>query len=236
MPNVAWAVEEPSFDNLFAATADPTVIVHAHRGSVISANAAAARLLGIPRSALAGIPLTALLDAGSAALLWDALETARAAGVSRIETVRFRGSNVALSARLSLVRSGTASYVLTHFAGAGVDISIRSLVYDAIDSGTMMLAVTDADLNLVYANRACLRLLEIDSLQEACGRPLSGWIDIARSDLERLRAQMAAREMASVVAATLVGRRQPLTALAVAVPNESRSLWALIISERSRIN
>ena len=236
MPNGACAVEEPSYENLFAATSDPTVIVHAQCGSVISANAAAARLLGIPRSALAGIPLPALLETRSAADLWDALDTAREEGVSRIDTVRFRGSNVPLSVRLSLVRSGASSYVLTHFAGEGVDIAVRSLVYDAIDSGAMMLAVTDADLNLLYANRACLRLLEVESLQEVCGRPLSRWIDLTGTDLERLRAQMAAREMASVVAATLVGRRQPLTALALAVPDESRSLWALLFSERSRIN
>ncbi len=236
MPNGAGAIEEPSFESLFAATADPTVIVHAQCGSVISANAAAARLLGIPRSALTGIPLPDLLDTSSAADLREALGTAREEGVSRIETVRFRGSGVPSSVRLSLVRSGATSYVLTHFAGEGIDMAVRSLVYDAIDSGAMMLAVTDADLNLLYANRACLRLLEVESLQAVCGRPLSDWMELAAVDRERLHVQMAARQMASVVAATLVGRRRSLTALALAVPDETRPLWALVISERSRIN
>src|ERR1700761_5108275 len=129
MQNAAWVLEEPSFDNLFAATSDPTVIVHATCGSVISANAAAARLLGNPRATLAGMPLPALLDTRSAAVLWDALEVVRDAGVTEIQTVRFRGSNVALGLRLSLVRSGRESYVLAHFVGDGVDIAVRSLVY-----------------------------------------------------------------------------------------------------------
>jgi PAS domain-containing protein len=230
------ALEEQSFEGLFAATTDPTVIVHARCGSVLSANAAAARLLGIPRDALAGVPLPALLDTSSAAVLWDGLEAVREEGFARIDAVRFRGSDVDLTVRLSLVRSGTASYVLAHFAGNGVDIAVRSLVYDAIDSGAMMLAVTDSDLNVLYANRACLRLLEVESIQDVCGRPLSGWIEVSPADRERLRVQMAAREIGSVVPATHIARRQGLSALALAVPDESRSLWALILSERSRIN
>jgi PAS domain-containing protein len=236
MQDAVRGLEEPSFDNLFAATADPTVIVHATCGSVINANAAAARLLGIPRATLAGVPLPALLDTRSAAALWDALEVVRETGVAEIQTVRFRGSDRALGVRLSLVRAGTESYVLAHFIGEGVDIAVRSLVYDAIDSGAMMLAVTDGDLNLLYANRACLRLLEVEALQEVCGRPLSRWIEFSGADLQRLQAQMAAREMASIVPATHVARGQGLNALALAVPDESRSMWALIISERARVN
>jgi PAS domain-containing protein len=236
MQNAAWVPEDSSFDNLFAATADPTVIVHATCGSIISANATAARLLGIPRATLAGLPLPSLLDTRSAARLWDALDVVCDAGVVEIETVRFRGSNVPLGVRLSLVRSGNESYVLAHFLGEGVDIAVRSLVYDAIDSGAMNLAVTDADLNLLYANRACLRLLGVEALQEVCGWPLSRWIEFSGVELQRLHAQMATREMASMVSATHIARRQGLSALALAVPDESRSMWALILSERSRIN
>jgi PAS domain S-box-containing protein len=236
LTRVESVVHELSYDGLFAATPDPTVIIEARGGFIVSANAAAARLSGIPRSALSGMPFAALLDSNSAVILREALETVRGAGVARIATVRFRGSEADLSARLSLVRSGSASYVLAHFGGPAANHAFRSLVYDAIDSGTMVLAISDLDLNLLYANRACLGLFEVGTLQDLHGQPLARWIQFSGNDLERLQAQMRSREMATVIAGELCARRQPLNALAVAIPDEGRSLWAFIISAGSRIN
>jgi PAS domain S-box-containing protein len=234
---------ELSYDGLFAITSDPQVILEAHTGSIIQANASAARLLGISRKALAGMPLPTMLEPRGTAELRGALEVARTHGAARIENLRIRGTSFDMSARLSLVRSSAASYVLIHFAPLGDELREHrqgaTRAYDSIDRGMTALAITDAEFNLLYANRTFLQLIEVDSLQEARGRALFHWLHLSTEDLGRMQLQMATREIATPVCVTLSGRRSGLSqlqALAVAVPDREQSVWGFSISERPRLN
>jgi PAS domain S-box-containing protein len=253
MPKSALAIRDSpssdafdlSYDSLFAATMDPTVIVDASDGSIVTANVAAARLCGVPRNALAGMPLPTMLEARGPAKLRAALQTARTEGAASLETVRFRGTTLDLRARLSLVRAGNANYVLAHLIPARNEAAVPeqlrgcSLVYDAIDSGAAVLVITDADFNLLYANRAFLRLIEVNALRAVCGRPLSQWLELSQQDLGRMQSQLAARETASAVSVRLrAGQhgRPVLQALAIAVPDGGQSMWAFSMRERSRFH
>lgn len=221
------------------------VIADARSGSIVTANASAARLLGISRRALAGMPLPTMLESGGTAELRSALATARVAGVAQVGSVRVRGTALDASVRLSLVRTGEANYVLVHFTSIETELVVSerlhgvSPVFDAIERGDSALAVTDAEFNLVYANGAFLRLIEVDSLPAARGRALLHWFRLSAADLGRMRAEMAVHQMATAVSVSLCARRHgrpDLQALAVAVPDRHQPLWGFSISERPRLN
>lgn len=232
-----------SCDSLFTATLEPTVILDVQCGSVIHANWAAARLLGVTRSTLVGMPLPNMLEGADLNGMRAALDNIRESGVAQLDAVRVRGSGAELIVRMSFVAAGNAGYVLAHLSTARNESIVPaqncSLVYDAVDNGATGMVVTDAALILVYANRAFLRLIAVDSLAEAVGRPLSRWMELCAADIDRMREQMIAREATTVVSLRLKNTRPvgaSLQALAIAVPDEEEPMWGFSISERSRVN
>jgi PAS domain-containing protein len=229
--------------NLFAATAEPVLIADAAHGGIIEANTAAARTLGTRRRKLIGSSLMAIFDRPSSQRVLASLRTVRSLGVVRLVGARAVHNDATLTATLSLVRQGVLEYLLVHLetgtnrprGGRGA----QPFVNDAIENGASGFLVTDVDLGIQYANKAILRMMEMDSFDAVDGGSLTQWLEFSREDLGRLQEQMTRRESVSVTVIPLHPREsnpRPVQVLAIAVPDGACSTWGFSVSERPCLN
>jgi PAS domain-containing protein len=242
-PSPAGAASETSYARLFAATDAPVLIVDALYGTVLNANIAAARALDIQRSALVGSSLIAMFQQPGRQKVLAALGTARALGVARVIGAHTTHGGAVLNATLSLVRQAGREYVLAHLESSDRDRchsdDTPSFVSEAIENALTGFLVTDADFNVLYANRTLLEMLEHDSLEETGGSSLTRWLELSKEDLRLLKRQMQARESVSSLATWLYPlNSQPrmVQVLAIAVPDGTQSRWGFSISERPCLN
>lgn len=241
----ARAPSELPYEWLFSAASEPILIVEATLGSIVEANPAAAELLRTPRRALIGTSLQESFEASSSRALQVSLGGALRAGSAVPICVRMRNGGTELSVGVSLVRVAPHAYLLVRLAArsrTGLNDhkhTIASMVLDAIDGASIGFLMTDAELNVEYANRAFIEMLDFDSMEDLRGRSLTRWVKFSTRDFAQLRAQMSQRQALSIFSAILRSRQEVVRDVelhAVAVPDEHKPSWAFSVCPRTRLN
>jgi PAS domain S-box-containing protein len=230
---------------LFAAAAQPVMIVDLASGSIIEANPAAASLLGIARTQLIGTPLLNAFAADSTPALTQQMSTTRLSGYGKRVTARTRASHGGreVGVTLSVVVAESDSYLLvrlltsTHESSESPGGEVSSIVLDVIEQAPEGFVVTDTGLRVTYANRAFIDLAGLESPEELRGKSLAVWLELSQPDLARLHDQMARREAVTVWKTML--RRSSLSVRevevsAIAVPDGKDPCWGFRISAGQR--
>jgi PAS domain-containing protein len=236
---------ELPMDQLFAAAAEPVLIVEAATESIVEANPAAAGLLRSTRPALVGARLTDALVASGAESLGDSLSRVCRHGSLSPLSVRTRDGGAELTASLSLFRTAAEPYVLVRLTAPPSALLYRprargrSKVFDAIESASVGFLMTDSNFKVEYANPAFVEMIEASSVDEVLGKALVHWLELSAADLARLSEQMRRREAVTVLTTRLRSdeeRSCDVELSAVAVPDEENACWGFTIRERAILN
>jgi PAS domain-containing protein len=239
------AVDTPgklASDWLFDACSEPLLIVESSGGRIVTANAAAARLLNIPRRGLSDLPLAEAFEPQSRGSIELALVAARTAGRTHIADVCSLHEGRVCSAAISLVRVEGQPYLLVKLSrlqsGAAGGSEQASLVWDAIESASVGFAITDAEFSIEYANAAFLGLIDAASLPEIQGEALTAWLQFTPHDLRQLSEQMQQRGAVSEFAVRSLepGRAREFDVCAVAVPDGPHPCWGFTFHPRPALN
>jgi len=247
-------IAEIPADWLFAAAAQPVMIVASSGQQIVEVNPAAAALLGCERARLLGRPVLAAFDAASGPALMRLIASARLTACGNQASARIRAAcggarraangSRELDVTLSMVRTHGDSYFLVRLrASAAASVgaadserggTVSSEVLDALEQVSDGFVVTDQLLRLDYANRAFIRMAGLGSAAQLQGRSLAVWLELTQADLARLDRQMARRDAVSVwkcmLRAPHLGCRE-VEVSAVAVPAGRESCWGFRISD-----
>ena len=236
---------ELPYDQLFAAAAEPVLIVDAATECIVEANPAAAALLTSTRPALVGALLTDAFVASGAEPIRSSLSRARRHGSSKALSVRTRDGGAELTATLSLFRTAAESYVLVRLTAPSSALlhslrgGGRSKVLDAIESASVGFLMTDSNFNVEYANPAFVEMIELSSVDEVVGKTLMHWLELSAADLARLSEQMSHRKAVTVLTTRLRSdqkRSCDVEVSAVAVPDQENACWGFSIRHRPILN
>jgi PAS domain-containing protein len=240
-----WTNEPFAGDWMFAASAEPMLIVVAASGRIIEANPPAAALLRVAGGDLIGNRLSFAFDAAGAETIEACIAVARVAGSAHAASVRARHGGPDLNARISVFRVPPVSYLLVRVGSNGTQAtaddrgSADSVVFRALDNAAVGFLVTDREFLIHYANRAFLGMVERRSQADVCGSSLGTWLGITDEDLSRLRLQLSQR-LAATALATHLGidrnRRFRVEVCAVAVPAGRETCWGFSVTGVPRLN
>lgn len=230
-------------DWLFNASAEPMLIIESSGGRIVTANAAAAHLLQIPRRRLSALSLSEAFEPPSRAALDAAIFRASSAGRASVADARALHCGRVCRAAMSLVRVEGQPYLLVKLsspqlrAAGGSDRT--SIVWDAIESTSVGFAITDSDFCIEYANAAFQGLIDAGALPEIQGEPLTAWLKFTPSDLRYLSEQMQQRRaVTEFVVRSAPGPRgvREFEVCAVAVPDGPHPCWGFSLCPRPALN
>jgi PAS domain-containing protein len=236
---------ELPYDQLFAAAAEPVLIVEAATERIVEANPAAAALLRSTRPALVGALLTDGFVASGAESLRGSLSRACRHGSSNPLSVRTRDGGAELTATLALFRTAAQSYVLVRLTAPPSAVlhnlrgGSRSKVLDAIESASVGFLMTDSSFKVEYANPAFVEMIELSSVDEVLGKTLTRWLELSSADFARLSEQMSQRKAVTVLTTRLrpdQKRSRDVEVSAVAVPDQENACWGFSIRHRPILN
>ncbi len=248
------AVEESSADTysserlpcerLFTASSEAVLILDAGSDKILQANPPAAALLRTTRTALIGTQFPSAFELSSAAQIQHQTCAARASGSSDAMAVRARGGAIDLTARVSLVRAASQSYLLVRLEptvseARNINGGPSSTVLQEIDSAEVGFLITDAGFHVDYANRAFIEMAGVNSEAEVRGIPLTRWLCLSETNLAQLSQQLAAREATSRLTTQLCSpgnRSRRVELCAVPVPDGEHTWWGFTLSELPLLN
>jgi PAS domain-containing protein len=231
-------------EQLFAASSEAVLILDAASNKILQANPAAAALLRTTRTALGGSSFPAAFESSNSAEIQRRIRLARSSGSSDVMAVRALGGGIDLSARVSLVRAGSHSYLLVRLAPA---LSVASSggagtgsgVLEAIDCAPVGFLIAEVGFHVDYANRAFMEMAGIHSESEVRGSPLTRWLRLSEADLGQLAQQLSDRQSTGRLTTQLCSggsRARRVEICAVPVPDGEHTWWGFTVSELPRLN
>jgi len=233
----------PPCNWLFNASSEPVLIVDATTELIAHANPNAAALLRTTCNGLVGTPFTQAFTPSMAARIRRSLEEAHSTGSSELRILRVRGAAIDLRARLSVVRTAPASFLVVRLDPDGCSRSPQaalSAVLQAIDAAPMGFLITAPDFDIDYANRGFLKMVGARREDEVRGTSLVRWLLLTAADLARLQSQRSQRQAVSLITATFLfpardaGRR--VEVCAVPVPDGPDTCWGFTLQGLPRLN
>jgi PAS domain-containing protein len=233
---------ELPLQSLFSSADTAVMIAEQASGRVIEVNLAALLLLGMRRADLVGSDWLQAFSPASAQRLAQALQPGGLAAATLHLDVEGSSGASPLSAAVSIIRVGTAAYILVRLtpcnvAPAGSEPESTD-VLDELEKTRTSFVVTNADLRIEYGNRAFLEMVQVDSIEEIGGCALTRWLELTEADLQRLQLQMARRQAATVLVTTLnsAATVRPVEVTAIAVPDASHPCWGFTLDELGSSN
>ena len=231
-------------DWMFMASAEPVLILDAATGTIVEMNPPAAALFLTDRTSLMGTRLVSAFDAAGAATIQACITIAQTAGSAETLHAPTIHGGLALTARFSLFRAPSGTYLLVRLAAAGAPEpgnggSADSVVFQAIDASPLGFLMTDRGFRIEYANRAFIDMVALKSPDDVCGTSLVRWLQLTSNDLLALCEQLSQRQAVSLLTTYLRSardRRSHVEVCAVAVPNERETSWGFSISELPRLH
>jgi PAS domain-containing protein len=238
-------VSSPSlgYERLFTTSSEPVLIIDSASERIVAANPAAAAALRTPLAALIGTRLRSVFDAHSGCALGGLLDAARAARCAAAVSVRVPHCGVALRLGLSLLKTGSACYLLARLGGgrrADRERTVSS-TFQAIESAADGFVVTDIEFRVDYANQGFLEMVRLRGADEIRGMPLTTWFALSAAQRARLHRQLLERE-ATVKIRTSVrcsrNRVSEAELCAVAVPESGGqpACWGFCVRQLARVH
>ena len=199
---------ETRYRLLFQLSTDAIIVVDADTMKVVDASNAASRLFDLPAEKLVGRSFPLGVAAGSARAMEDLLAAARTtghAGDVRITLADDRGESLASASCFRQENLTLLLVRLSRFA-APVGASVtREQVLALVQAAPDACVITDADGDIVYANRAFLDLAQLASEEQAKARSLGHWVGRPGADLQVFLSTLKKHGVVRVAASSVRG-------------------------------
>ena len=199
---------ETRYRLLFQLSTDAIIVVDADTMKVVDASNAASRLFDLPAEKLVGRAFPLGIAAGSARAMEDLLAAARTtghAGDVRITLADDRGESLASA---SCFRQENLTLLLVRLsrlaAPAGASVT-REQVLALVATAPDACVITDAEGEIVYANRAFLDLTQLASEEQAKARSLGNWVGRPGADLQVFLSTLRKHGVVRVAASSVRG-------------------------------
>ncbi|MFM8566888.1 MAG: transcriptional regulator PpsR [Gemmatimonadota bacterium] len=199
---------ETRYRLLFQLSTDAIIVVDADTMKVVDASNAASRLFDLPAEKLVGRSFPLGIAAGSARAMEDLLAAARTtghAGDVRITLADDRGESLASASCFRQENLTLLLVRLSRFA-APVGASVtREQVLALVQAAPDACVITDAEGDIVYANRAFLDLAQLASEEQAKARSLGNWVGRPGADLQVFLSTLKKHGVVRVAASSVRG-------------------------------
>jgi transcriptional regulator PpsR len=175
---------ETRYRLLFQIASEAVLIVDAATGKIIEANPAAAQLLGAAARRLVGRGFPEGFDARDTRAIETLLAAVRANGRGDDVRAALPGSDRQLTISASLFRQEDSSHFLVSLRLVGNEAAAASMpqtqtqstLLEVLEGSPDGLVVTNAEGNILTANRAFLELAQLATAEQAKGQPLDRWL------------------------------------------------------------
>lgn len=187
---------ETRYRLLFQVSTEAVLLIDAGTHRVLEANPAAEQLFDQPVKRLVGRTFPFDIEASSEPAVVEQLATVRSHGRADDLVVPLAGSGRSVTLSLSLVHQETSTLFLVRLqpvgdhsgpnggpASAGAALRLIHALPDGF-------VVGDSDGHVLTANRAFLDMVELPTLEQVRGRPLSQWVGRPGADVGSLLATL----------------------------------------------
>ena len=193
---------ETRYRLLFDIATEPVIIVGANEQSVVEANPAASRLLGIEAGRLVGRPFFELFDSASRSALYGLFGAVQAGGRGDEISASLPKNMRQLSVSASLFRQGTAAHFLVRLSPLEMETAVssnekrNSKLFKVIEGMPDGFVVIGMDRTILDMNAAFIDLAQCGSREQVRGEPLDRWLGRPGIDMDILFSNL--REFGSV--------------------------------------
>jgi transcriptional regulator PpsR len=199
---------ETRYRLLFQLSTDAIVVVDADTMKVVDASNAASRLFDLPAEKLIGRAFPLGIAAGSARAMEDLLAAARTtghAGDVRITLADDRGESLASASCFRQENLTLLLVRLSRFAAPAGASATREQVLALVQAAPDACVITDAEGEIVYANRAFLDLAQLASEEQVKARSLGNWVGRPGADLQVFLSTLKKHGVVRVAASSVRG-------------------------------
>ena len=199
---------ETRYRLLFQLSTDAIVVVDADTMKVVDASNAASRLFDLPAEKLVGRAFPLGIAAGSARAMEDLLAAARTtghAGDVRITLADDRGESLASASCFRQENLTLLLVRLSRFAAPVGASATREQVLALVQAAPDACVITDAEGEIVYANRAFLDLAQLASEEQVKARSLGNWVGRPGADLQVFLSTLKKHGVVRVAASSVRG-------------------------------
>ncbi len=199
---------ETRYRLLFQLSTDAIVVVDADTMQVVDASNAASRLFDLPAEKLIGRAFPLGIAAGSARAMEDLLAAARTtghAGDVRITLADDRGESLASASCFRQENLTLLLVRLSRFAAPAGASATREQVLALVQAAPDACVITDAEGEIVYANRAFLDLAQLASEEQVKARSLGNWVGRPGADLQVFLSTLKKHGVVRVAASSVRG-------------------------------
>jgi len=199
---------ETRYRLLFQLSTDAIVVVDADTMKVVDASNAASRLFDLPAEKLIGRAFPLGIAAGSALAMEDLLAAARTtghAGDVRITLADDRGESPASASCFRQENLTLLLVRLSRFAAPAGASATREQVLALVQAAPDACVITDAEGEIVYANRAFLDLAQLASEEQVKARSLGNWVGRPGADLQVFLSTLKKHGVVRVAASSVRG-------------------------------
>jgi len=199
---------ETRYRLLFQLSTDAIIVVDADTMKVVDASNAASRLFDLPAEKLVGRAFPLGIAAGSARAMEDLLAAARTtghAGDVRITLADYRGESLASASCFRQENLTLLLVRLSRFAAPAGASATREQVLALVQVAPDACVITDAEGEIVYANRAFLDLAQLASEEQVKARSLGNWVGRPGADLQVFLSTLKKHGVVRVAASSVRG-------------------------------
>lgn len=179
---------ETRYRLLFQLSTDAIVVVDADNMRIVDASGAAARVFDIPIEKLIGKQFPLGIAPENVRQLEDLLSAARTTGHAGDIRIRLSADRGETLASASCFRQENLTLLLVRLsrftAHAELPASNRAKLLELVERAPDAFCVTDAEGDIVVANRAFLDIAQLASEEQAKGRSLGNWVGRPGADLQ----------------------------------------------------
>lgn len=218
---------ETRYRLLFQLSTDAIIVVDADTMRIVDASGAAARLFDVPADKLVGKGFPLGVAAEHVRAVDDLLATARTTGHATDVRLKLTEDRGEVLASASCFRQDNLTLLLVrlsrHATPSAANTSHRQRLLELIDRTPEALVVTDAEGDILTANRSFLDLAQLASEEQAKGRSLGNWVGRPGADLSVFLSTVRKHGVVRVAASSIrgdLGLATEIELSAVSLPGE----------------
>ena len=200
---------ETRYRLLFQLSTDAIIVVDADTMRIVDASGAAARLFDVPADKLVGKGFPLGVAAEHVRAVDDLLATARTTGHATDVRLKLTEDRGEVLASASCFRQDNLTLLLVrlsrHATPSTANTSHRQRLLELIDRTPEALVITDAEGDILTANRSFLDLAQLASEEQAKGRSLGNWVGRPGADLSVFLSTVRKHGVVRVAASSIRG-------------------------------
>jgi transcriptional regulator PpsR len=222
---------ETRYRLLFQLSTDAIIVVDADSMRIVDASGAAARLFDVPADKLVGKGFPLGVAAEDLRAVDDLLATARTTGHATDVRLKLSEERGEVLASASCFRQDNLTLLLVrlsrHATPSAASTSHRQRLLELVDRTPEALVVTDAEGDILTANRSFLDLAQLASEEQAKGRSLGNWVGRPGADLSVFLSTVRKHGVVRVAASSIrgdLGLATEIELSAVSLPGENAGI------------